>query len=376
MSTWILINIQGTVYYTARRYADDDGMVQLYSKSLLNVTRDSTFDTLYSRVASKWHQQDDIVIPFNDRRQYHIKTVWIFDLDKDIIRFEKKDHHLQVPLHLVRDRSVTISDFKPFEAPAPLELEFPSLLSPPYWNIRPKGLDLELLGRRRALLSRIFVDFAFQWRHILCSQYNDSTFRKLASAVIRIATLDFKVTEVTTARQGIGGYLVWIHNLPEWDPFNEHIIRAGGASIVISRHIPHAIALIQEDFSKTISNSVRTALASPDESRTYLVLTVREIFLYRINSESVRYTKSKRLFDGYHPPSDEALDVLLQATQGSFPAPIDRLHRLPTELQDLILDNVSAGPIERARVGCMLSFGSNFTWRCDGRDIEREEGHK
>jgi hypothetical protein len=49
---------------------------------------------------------------------------------------------------------------------------------------------------------------------------------------------------------------------------------------------------------------------------------------------------------------------------------------LPIELQDAILAGVSAGPIERARMGCLLDAGSNFSWSCGGRTVEREIGRR
>jgi hypothetical protein len=52
------------------------------------------------------------------------------------------------------------------------------------------------------------------------------------------------------------------------------------------------------------------------------------------------------------------------------------LRGLPIELHDAILDEVSAEPIERARVGCLLDAGSVFTWRCGNRGIEREVGRR
>ncbi len=101
---------------------------------------------------------------------------------------------------------------------------------------------------------------------------------------------------------------------------------------------------------------------------------MQEIILYRINNHSERYTKPERFFNGTHAPSDEAVELLLKATQSSAPKTL--FHSLPIELQDLILANVSEGPIESARVGCLLNAGSAFPWKCGDRDIEREEGRR
>lgn len=228
----------------------------------------------------------------------------------------------------------------------------------------------EINRQRKTFVSRVLADFAFQWRHVLCGCYNNSTFRRLAYAIIRITTLDFAVEEATRPRQGTGGFLVWIDNLPEWEPASGHIVRAGGTSIVICQHAPHAVALIREDFAKQIKSTPGSA----DKSFTYLILSVRELILYQINSELERYTEPKPLFDGTQPPSDEAIELLLEATQTS--APNSPLCKLPIELQDAILDKVSAGPIESARVSCLLDAGSVFAWRCGNRNVEREEGRR
>ncbi|KAF2801023.1 hypothetical protein K505DRAFT_291477 [Melanomma pulvis-pyrius CBS 109.77] len=371
MATYINLSLQGTVYFAAHRSAEDGAMLQLYSSKLVGIARESVFDVLYSRVAHDWHQQDDIVTPFNDRRWSHVEAVWTFDLDRDILRLDKRDCNLSVPLSLVRQRSITISDFEPYEPPPTLAKHtLQSVYSAPCWKMRRSGVDPQRLQRRKAFVSRILTDFAFQWRHVLCGRYNNSTFRRLAYAIVRIVTLDFTVEEATLSRQGTGGFLVWIDNLPKWGFASRHIVRVGGTSIIICQHAPHAVTLIRKDFAKRLLSTPSSA----DTSLTYLILSVQELILYRINRELERYTEPKRLFDGVHSPSDEAIELLLQATQTS--APTTPLHTLPLELQDAILDKVSVGPIESARVGCLLDVGSVFAWKCGGRNIEREEGRR
>jgi hypothetical protein len=330
---------------------------------------ESTFDVLYSRIAQDWHQQDDVVTPFNDRRWTHVGAVWTFDLDRDILRLDKKDYNLSVPLNLVRQRSITISDFEPYELPPILAKHtLQSAHAAPCWTMRRKEIDPQRLQRRKALVSKILADFAFQWRHVLCGRYNNFTFRRLAYAIIRIVTLDFTVKEATLPRPGSSGYLIWIYNLPEWGFASEHIVRVGRTPILICQHTPHAVTLAREDFAKQVQST--TGLV--DKSVTYLILSVRELIMYRINSENERYIEPERLFDGTYPPSDEAIDLLLQATQTS--APTTPLQKLPVELQDAILEKVSAGPIESARIGCLLNAGSVFSWRHGNQIIKREEG--
>ncbi|KAF2808676.1 uncharacterized protein BDZ99DRAFT_509235 [Mytilinidion resinicola] len=361
MTAYINISLQGTVYFITRGSTEDDGMVRLYSSKLVMLMNlYSTFDVLYSQLSGEWHHQDDVVNPFLDRRRVHA----IFC-----------DSTRSIPLSLRRQRSITISDFEHYEPPATPGHTLQSIFPPPYWKMRRKDLDLQCLERHKAFVGRVLADLAFQWRHILCGRYNNSTFRRLACAIIRIVTLDFEVEEVTLSRRGIGGFLVWMNNLPEWGPFSGSIVRIGGASIVICQHIPHAITLIQKDFGKRVLTTLDHNLCETfPKTFTYLILSVQETILYRINKESRRYTKCERLLDDTHPPSYEAIELLLEAIQASaFMTPI---HRLPVELQDMILDRVSAGPIESARVGCVLNAGSEFTWKCGDRNIEREEGRR
>lgn len=93
--------------------------------------------------------------------------------------------------------------------------------------------------------------------------------------------------------------------------------------------------------------------------------------VYRVTGNAERFTRPERLFDGINPPSDEAIKLLLEATQTSFPT--TPIHHLPVELQNAVLDNLSADPIESARAGCFLNVGPVFAWKCGGRDIERQE---
>jgi hypothetical protein len=337
-----------------------------------------TFDALYLHFAGTWHQQDDIVHPLHDgrcisdSRYAQVETVWTFDLDNDILRFDKEYQHKQISLELARRAFIATSDFKPYSP-----LEHPKhtstvVLPQTNWSPRRKELDLALLKRRKALLSRVLDDFAFQWRHVLCGPYNNSTFRRLAYAFIRLLTLDFTVVELVKPRQGTGGALVRLQDLPKWNPWSGDIVRRGGVSIVFSQHTPHAISLIQADLRKwKISSLQHNSSGTSDVARTYLIFTMREMILYQISEALERQSKVQPLFSNAVAFSPEAVDILLEATQSR--TPVVYFQNLTIELQDMILDRTAAGPLLHAKLGCNLNIGSAFTWRRDGRDIEREE---
>jgi hypothetical protein len=332
---------------------------------------------LYLTHEGKWHQQDDVVYPFycyscNGYRQYiPVKTVWTFDLDKDTLRCDKERYHMQVSLEHARRTPLAMSDFEPYALPAYPDTSC-NIFSEASWSPQRQGLDQSLLQRRKALVFRVLSDFTLQWKHVLRGPYNNSTFRRLAYAVVRIITLDFTVVEFTTPRQSIGGPLVKPQDLPKWNPWGGDIVRHGGVSIVMCQHTPHAICLIRANFRKwVLSNQNSNSIRMSDAAKTYLIFSMQEIILYQISSELEKHSKVEPLFTNTFTLSTEAIVILLAATQQH--APKLSIQDVPVELQDMILDKCAAGPLQHAKLGCNLNIGSPFTWKWNDRDIEREQ---
>jgi hypothetical protein len=309
-----------------------------------------------------------------DGRYSQVETVWTFDLDKDTLRCDKQDYHMQIPLELARQTPLEISNFEPYALPA-----HPHTICTTFtkasWTPRRQGIDTSLLQRRRALIYRVLSDFTYQWRHVLHGSYNNSTFRRLAYAVIRIITLDYTIVELTTPRQGTGGTYVRLQDLPKWSPWSGDIIRHGGVSIVMCQHVPHATNLIQADFKKwVICNQKNDSTRTSDAARTYLIFSLREVILYQISSELERHSKVEPLFTDAFTLSPKAFTLLLEATQNH--APETYIQKIAVELQDMILNKSAAGPLQQAKLGCILNIGSKFTWTWNERDIQREEGDR
>ncbi len=62
-------------------------------------------------------------------------------------------------------------------------------------------------------------------------------------------------------------------------------------------------------------------------------------------------------------PSSTATELLLHAFSCAFPRPGQtRLYNLLTELQKSNLEHISEGPVEAARIGCLLDLGLPFRW--------------
>lgn len=221
----------------------------------------------------------------------------------------------------------------------------------------------------------ILNDFVFQWRHVLCGSYNRIVFRKFAYAIVRLSTLDFTIKEIDGPRAGLRGPLVRLQDLPSWHMWND-VIRVGGASIIICQHPPHARSLARADFKKWTAQRMKQYDSKPGTiCRTYLLFSAHNVVLFQMDGNIERFTEPRCLFDSTSKMSSEAVDLLLQATQTSVSG--SRLNTgFSIEVQDIILGYTAAGPLQRAVHGCKLNFGTAFNWRCDNRDIEREEFHR
>ncbi|KAI1422852.1 hypothetical protein F5Y12DRAFT_581420 [Xylaria sp. FL1777] len=358
METWLYIKLNGSVYFSTQAVLSDDAMLARFSYILLQRTKYATFDALYSYPhSSPWHRQDDTVNPYFARPNW-IDAVWTFDLNLDALLLDRKDSHRQMALCLMRNRPVSVDDFKPYQPPNPhralIPYAVPLLLNPQQIAFRgtcPKLCPVPT-GRRKALAGKILADFLFQWRHVISGPYNHVTFYRLVTAIFRIATMRFSVREHTTKPQHLDPILAAPRNVPEWQIFSACIVPAGGTSVVICRNVEHALSLIRQNYPSALLNTEQSSLTSSDgENRIYTILSVEDIMLYQINSASEGFIVSESLFNSRTGLSEEGLELLLQAVHSHMPR---KIHIMPIEHHEAILSAMSKEAIERARVGCVL----------------------
>ena len=304
-----------------------------------------------------WEQQPyDIVIPYGDYRAAHFDTFWLFDLDADILCFLKySGKRGSVSLDIARKRLLSFDDFKPWNEPAPLSLneyDFPA----PYWDFKPR-----VCARRKMFLQRILDDFAHQWRHVLRKRYNDLTLRKMARAIVRIATMDFAIKEIAGSRHNPQGRYVWINDLPKWESYEADLVKVGCFWFALSQSPSGGLKKIREHVEMEQTRRT-TARVGDEKAQYYMILSVRYIVLCRAHGHKLEWTRPEKLYDGESRPSDRAVDLLLSVTALEDPPSDTTLHRLPFELQDRILHFTSPGPIVSAQLGCNLGLGSPFLW--------------
>ena len=136
--------------------------------------------------------------------------------------------------------------------------------------------------------------------------------------------------------------------------------RSGGTTVILHQDLQTALKISKGEAKKS---SKVMSLGNRTKQRTYLLLSVRHMLVCDADSTgTLSYTAPTTLMDGLTPPSPSAINLLLQALSLSQPQPCTPVHNLPLEIQDRILEHVSEGPVEAARLGCVLDLGSPFIW--------------
>jgi hypothetical protein len=189
------------------------------------------------------------VKPFGDRLET-IRFVCSFDLEQDILIYADSNGHIQLPLARLRESDsepVQRNEFTPFEVPSPPQLDITGF-PPPYQN--PATI---IPDRYFAFTSRVISDFASQCCHILQRYYADTAFRRLAKAIISIATCDFKVVEISDVRH-LGElrsppYASVVY-VPSWEPYSDHVFRVGGTIVVLDQDLQNALKIARFDLKK------------------------------------------------------------------------------------------------------------------------------
>jgi hypothetical protein len=230
--------------------------------------------------------------------------------------------------------------------------------------------QIEVNDRHRAFTHCLLRDFHERWRHLLRNDYNQQTMQHLARAIIDIAALDFEIRIHQFVRHEYGRVLVTNMSLPSWKQFGLEPFRLGRVWVVLCQNMANGLASAQEHFKRW--NSLISGEARRAESEVlYMITSVKHIMLCRGTEDTAlqHTTAQVPLFNGdydKHPATDLALDYLIWAVSPRIPVYHARLGSLPVELQDMILKRTSEGPIEPARLGCLLSVGSTFSWKDDG----------
>ncbi|QPG98715.1 hypothetical protein C2857_007893 [Epichloe festucae Fl1] len=308
-----------------------------------------------------WEDVYDFVDPFGDRRGCLFDSVWIFDLNKDLLFLRKNYQTCFGSLELARERLLTLDDFKLLNSPRLLLTEEQNLPEP-YWEP-----NLYPIPRVKSFLGKLLRDFAYTWRHVLRRPMNTMTFMKLAYATIWISTMDFIILE----RMGFEhvssrGPYVDVVDLPAWEAPGETLVQAGSSWFALAQDTRGGLNMVQRHMTSHSEGSATNV-------RTYAILTLRHIVLCKARGSELVWTRSETLFRDDHA-SDAAIDMILWATNTtSTERKPSAINSLPVEIQDKILYYATTSSIASAKLGCKLGAGSPFPWVDSGLQITLQE---
>lgn len=297
--------------------------------------------------------------PFGDDRSAELESVWLFDLVTDTLFLRKKDAFSSVSLALARQRELSLADFGALSSPEPTDL-IDQLFLDETWEP-----DFESISMIKSVPGRVLRDFVYTWRHLLRRQQNDTTFSRLAHAIVGIATLKFSVFNRFAFDNSREHPYVWIQDLPQWDTPNNNLFQSGASWFVLTQDILHGVDLVQRHIKS------RNADGNSAGCETYAILTLRHILLCRVGeSHHLEWTRPAEVINSEETLSDRAISMLLWAARSS-PAPT-MLHNLPIEIQDVILTLSCTSSLERATLGCQLGLGSPCALEDEGIWLELE----
>ncbi|KAM0080068.1 hypothetical protein ACKRZS_007788 [Fusarium odoratissimum] len=346
--------------------AEDVTFLELFSRILIGRKDcpDEISRTLERGIDVEWEDIYDLVNPFGDTRGRSFNSVWTFDLDKDVLFLTEHDKLCSAPLSLARDRLLTLDDFELVRSPTE-EIVEEITVPAPYWDFQ---FDFD--QRKKAFLGRILRDFGHTWRHLLRREINNTTFMKLAYAVIWIISMDFGLVERTGFEHvgGRGGRYVGAADLSRWDAPDKAIVQVGSRWFVLARYIRKGLAMIREHMG-----SLAAIAETTTGTASYAILTLRQIVCCKVHEGDLVYTRPEPLFSDT-PSSDSAIDLILFASdiRQVEPKPC-RLNCLPVEIQDRILLGAATRSFAAAKLGVEFSLGPPLSWAYQRRKIKLEE---
>jgi hypothetical protein len=264
----------------------------------------------------EWYEYDDVVNPLGDYRECLTGMISIFAY------IDTKDEYHRLSPAILRDHPVTSADFENYQPVIRPKIDVARDVPGPY-----REPEKAAPGRAMRPVSRLLRDFAFQWRHILRHAYNDIIFRRLARAIIRIASMAFHIKKTARDKERRGQALVSHREAPRWESFYSEIIPLQPVRLVVSPDLRHGVRLAQEDFAKKKEDSTDKLSKGKSHRRVYLVSSVRHVLLRRAGDDSNTCTKPESFLDGGNQASDRAIELLLTANHYSNPD-LTRIHRL------------------------------------------------
>jgi hypothetical protein len=315
------------------------------------------------RVGNMESEPYDMILPFGDEREWICRAVWLFDIENDLLtHYDNTYRRCALLSDLLSGELRSMDQFEIVGPTVPVYEQM--AFSEPTWDPVPIVDE-----RLRPISHRLITDFAYQWRHILRQSYNDHTLKKIARAVTSLAQLQFTCSGEYPLKPHVNNTTIAPSDAPQWQGYNLPTIPFENGFLIIQTDILKGLDRVKNH--RHLGHS--PAVLKKDQVH-YMLFSARHIILCTIVEDNqLFYTQPVEFLTGLDSPSTLALDIFLYGISSiSSKTKLNtktRLHNLPLELQDLVLDHIQP-PLERAQVGYLIDLGSTFKWREQGVEIE------
>jgi hypothetical protein len=325
--------------------------------------------------------------------------VWTLDLDQNRMFYDRCGQHLFYEFSMPEKTPIRLRDFKPY-VPMPLpgltskQVFLASSLAAAPRDVVPHALF--------NLVYRLASDYEHNWRStgLTTERYG---LHCLAMGILSCFTLNISSQEIPCkllrrrlycTRPDPSNMLQW----RQWpSPQVVPTVSLGKTQIIFTERMDLAVSLVHDhfndliarqlghiedhDFREMIQTATRNGAWWLTNEIHYIVTSVREIQYFtrtfKANEPRMTMTPVIPFFDGTGPPSEMGVRWLLNAIHAETYPLCTRIHKLPVELQEMILNHARPpalyNTLDRAFFATRLNLGIPFNFSSSGHPIVLRE---
>ena len=297
----------------------------------------------------------------------NIPRVWTVDFDQGRLFLDRPFHHKTMTFEIPLLQPVNIywlpkytPDLLPLPSYGPSLIDFS-------WK-PPDIIPLQLFN----LVYRLVFDYYHNWMNN--SWRSTEISQQLAFGILSCFTLNFDAKADVT--ENVYKLFPLQRNLRTWrtwaSPPVIHTINLQGCVIIYTTNIQDAYRLVHDHYLEVYS------IRHPLQSVTYVVTSLLHVQIFKRLSSGFKATFVCPFLSGTFNSKDSisiqarsyqgktAIRWILNAIHAAHYPLATRLHELPTELQERVLDFASDCEVGRALYGGILGIGVPFSWTKKG----------
>lgn len=215
---------------------------------------------------------------------------------------------------------------------------------------------------------RLVSDYYHDFHMSGCSIEYIQDFQSLAYGILSCFTINFEVDSrpVSKSAPEIDLLGTWHHTSygRRWKkyciPPIVPTVELGHVTVIFAQDMDHARGLCQLHFEEDQGDIPEDP--GLNQEKTYIVTSLTSVQLFKVSTRAWKETKVYGLLHPFDDPDPIGVSMFLNAIQSPYYPLTTRLHKIPVELQELILDFVSPLEVGRAYYGAILDIGLPFRW--------------